>query len=245
MLKKSFFYFIILSLFAVACNPSDKKEGKYDTRAIESLDQMSETIGDLSSCSYTLNTDLNRLNNSNELENIINEHDVYMRGPDKLYVYSTGSKGKRSYWYNGNRFSYYSYGRNVYDTLSVSGNILDAIDLLHNKYGIDFPAGDFFYPSLTDDLIENSNEILFLEKESLDGNDYTIIEAINKDKTIIIWIDENTKLPYQLIMTSNDESGISYHAVFSNWRVNPKLSDIMFEFEPTGNYTREKLQTKK
>ena len=47
------------------------------------------------------------------------------------------------------------------------------------------------------------------------------------------------------IMTSNDESGISYQAVFSNWRVNPKLSDIMFEFEPSDNYTREKLQIKK
>lgn len=242
MLRKPFFYFAILTLFLASCSSSDTKEGKYDTFAIESLDKMSETIGELNSCSYTLNTIVEKPNESNELSSSQFEHDVYMRGPDKYYMHTVGTNGKKSFWYNGSRFSYYSFNKNVFDTLSVQGNILEAIDFLHHKFGLDFPAADFFYPTLTDDLMENYSEVVSLENTQ--EEDYIIIEAVNSEKVIEIWIDKNSYLPYKLNMSSIDDSGISYQAVFSNWRVNPSLPDMLFEYEPSENSTREILPTK-
>ena len=242
MLKKSFFYLTILSLFLASCSSSDTNDGKYDTNAIENLDEMSEKIGQLNSCSYTLNTSINKMDESNELSHFINKHDVYMQGPNKFYIHSTGTKGRKSFWFNGELFSYYSFDKNVFDTLSVQGNILEAIDYLHHKFDIDFPAADFFYPSLTEDLIENFNNIMSLENTTIGEVEYLLVEASNNDKVIEIWIDKNTYLPYKLIMSSLDNSGISYEAVFSNWRLDPHLPDMLFEFKPSEHSKLEQLK---
>ncbi len=243
MIRRTIFYLAVFSLMLASCSTFDTKEGKYDTNAIANLDKMSEKIGELNSCSYTLNTKLDKINESNELSHITNKHDVYMRGPDKFYIHTTGTKGRKSFWYNGNRFSYYSFDKNIFDTLSIQGNILDAIDHLHNKFGIDFPAADFFYPTLTDDLMENFDKVMSLENISIDDVEYLLIEASSSDKVIEIWIEKNTYLPYKLSMFSLDNSGTNYEAVFSNWKVDPNLPDMLFEFKPSENSSREQLKS--
>ncbi|NOR86086.1 MAG: DUF2092 domain-containing protein [Bacteroidales bacterium] len=245
MLRKTAFYFTILSLFLASCAPSGNQERKYDTTAIENLDKMSEKIGELSSCSYTLNVNLNKLNDAGELSNFSNTNDVYMQAPDKFYMHSVGTKGKKSFWYNGSRFSYFSFEKNSFDTLSVQGNILEAMDFLHHKFGLDFPAADFFYPSLTDDIMDNYYEVLSLNDENIEGVDYLLIQALNKEKSMEIWMEKDTYLPYMLSVISLDDSGISYEAIFSNWRVDPQLSDMLFDYEPAENTNRELLNAKK
>ena len=137
-MKKLLFFLIVTVLFTVSCS-SDQAGKQYDTRAIEYLDNLSETIGSLNSCSYTLNT----INAKSKDSVFTNEHDVYMRGADKMHITSNGRKGPKAYWYNGKQFSYFSYNKNVYDTVSAPKNTIAAIDFLHEKFGIDFPAADF------------------------------------------------------------------------------------------------------
>jgi len=238
MIKTTTYYILATALLIVSCT-SDK--GRYDVRAVEYLDNLSETIGNLNSCSYTLNTVVLQ---GNEAE-FTKEHDVYMRGPDKMYIHTNGTIGRKGFWYDGSTFAYFSYDKNIFDTVDAPGNIIAAIDQLHNKYGIDFPAADFFYPSFTDDIIDNFNEVLFIGDENIDDIDCVVIRASDEDKVLILWIEKDSKLPHKMSIVQTNESGNSYVAVFSNWRINPQLPDILFEFEPPVNSTREKLQPKK
>lgn len=215
--------------------------GKYDKDAIEHLDKLSETIGQLNSCSYTLNS-VSTIANKTEF---VNESDVYFRGPNKMYIHITGTKGTKGFWYNGSSFAYYVYDKGTFDTIAAADNIIAVIDQLHNEYGIDFPAADFFYPSFTDDVINNFSEVLFLGDKKNDGINCIVIEAINDEKILQIWIDKDTNLPHMMTIVKSDNKGDSYEAVFSNWRVNPQLPDLLFEFEPPSNSTRVKLQSKK
>lgn len=214
--------------------------GEYDAKAIEHLDKLSETIGQLNSCSYTLNT----ISTIAHDTNVVNENDVYLRGPNKMYIHITGTKGVKGFWYNGSRFSYYSYDKNTFDTLAAADNIISVIDQVHNTYGVDFPAADFFYPSFTDDVIDNFNEVLFMGNSSHNGIECTIIKAINTENEVQIWINKETNLPHMMVMVKQDNSGDTYEAVFSNWRVNPNLPDLLFEFEPPSNSTRVELKPK-
>ena len=95
MINKTILYSTLASFFLLSCTSKDQQE--YDSRAIESLDLMSQTIGELSACSYTLN----EYSVKEDGSEFSTEHDVYMRGPNKMYVHSVGSKGDRSYWYDG------------------------------------------------------------------------------------------------------------------------------------------------
>ena len=223
----------------VSCS-SNQDDNKYDTRAVEYLDNLSETIGNLNTCSYTLNT----INAKSKDSVFINEHDVYMRGPDKMHITSNGRKGSRAYWYDGEQFSYFSYNKNVYDTVSAPANIIAAIHFLNDKYGIYFPAADFFYPTFTDDIIENYNNVLMMEDELIDNVDCAVIEASNDSEFVQIWIEKATNLPYKLSIEKTEDSGKYYEAVFTNWKLNPELPDVLFKFTPPANSNRVELQVK-
>ena len=238
MIKKLTYYLIAATLFFVSCTSDN---GKYEQGAVNHLDKLSETIGNINSCSYTLNTVAHKGVESE----FMNEHDVYMRGPDKMHVYTNGTKGKKGFWYDGSSFAYFSYNKNTYDTVSAASNIIAAIDEIHNKYGIDFPAADFFYPTFTDDILDNFNEVILLGDENIDDVDCVVIMASNDDTVLKIWIEKDSDLPHKMMITPTDKSMGNYEAVFSNWRIDPPLPDMLFEFEPPTNSKREKLQLKK
>jgi len=234
----------ILSFFILlSCN---NNKGFYETKAIDELDKMSETIGELNSCSYSLDVTSMQIDNKTKVESDKNRmiHDVYMQGPAKFYIHSTGTRGRNSYWYDGQRFSFYSHDRNVFDTIRTTGNVIETIDFLNQKYGVYFPAADFFYPSLTDDIIDFADEVVLLENQTIDHHEYILIKAKNTKKEIIIWIDKSTKLPYKLIISPQTNEGLYYEAIFSNWKINPKFYDVLFDYQPSKDSQREPLKIK-
>ncbi len=214
--------------------------GEYDTRAIESLDKLSEKISSLNSCSYTLKSIV-----SNETLQSEMLHDIYMRGPDKMYIHSVGTKGERSFWYNGSKFAYFSFDTGTYDTIAAPDNILKTIDVLNSDYNVEFPASDFFYPSLTDDILEQYNRVMFMGEEVIDNETYITIEASNKEETLVISMDKNTYLPHAMILESKTNKEDFYEATFANWQIDPNLPDLLFEFKPPANATRIPFASKK
>lgn len=233
MVKQSIF---VIALFAVLFTSCDS--GEYDARAIESLDKLSETIGELKACSYTLYA----LASNDSIErNTLN--DVYMSGPNKLYINTVNNDFHLGFWYNGKTFSYLVYDTNKYDVLDAPETTLETINLMHNEHNIDFPASDFFYPSLTDDIIDSYEKVLFAEVE-IDGVEYSFIEASNDEETVLIWIDKTTYLPYRIVIESSNNKKDFYDAVFSNWVIDPELPEVLFEFQPTENLSRIQLENK-
>jgi hypothetical protein len=237
MFDKKLAYTVLAVLFLFSCSSEPKV---YDERAIASFDALNETIGNLESCSYTLNTFVSKKSG----EQYTNEHDVYMRGPNKMYIHSIGTKGERSYWYDGKTMGYFNFNKNIFDTIPAPENIIKTIDVLHHKYGIDFPAADFFYPTFTDDMIDNFDKILFFGDETIDGVDCVVSESVSDKYLVHIWIDKNTDLPHKLVISNVNNPLGYYEAVFSNWRVNSDLPDILFEFEPPPHSTRAALKIK-
>lgn len=235
MIKKTILLSISITLFLVSCT---SEKGEYDSRAIDALDKMSETIGDLTACSYTLNSFAIKSDSTE----IINLHDVYMRGPDKMYINTEGTKGHKGYWYNGTGLAYYSYNKDIYDTVSAPDNIIKAIDFLNDEYGIDFPAADFFYPGLTDDIMDNFDKVLFVGHVDIDETSCVSMVASNENKTVQVWIAKETNLPYKMVIESNN--GAYYESTFSNWRTNQTLPNILFEFTPSERATRVELKSK-
>ena len=237
MIKKSQIYIVILAVLLISCSSNSKK---YDERAIASLDNLSETIGNLEACSYTLNVFVSK----DSVSHYSNLNDVYMRGPNKMYIHTIGTKGETSYWYDGKQMAYFIYGKKMYDAIPAPANIIKTIDVLHNTYNIDIPAADFFYPTLTDDLMDQFDQVLFFGEENIDNIECIVIEASNNDVLAQIWIEKNTNLPHKLVISHPNDTFKYYEAVFSNWRINPRLPDLLFEFAPPANSTQVSFKAK-
>lgn len=242
-MKKQFIISAIFLAFLItSCNSVEYNEGVYDEEAVANLDKISERIGELNSVSYTLSTFVEETNTDGELDQFSNTHDVYFRGPNKMHVHTKGTKGEKSYWYDGLSLSYYSYDQNSYDTVSAPESIIPAIDFLHDKYGIDFPASNFFYPDFTDDILNNFDSVFYLGEKIVDDVECIAIEASNNENILSIWIEKEIGMPYKFILERKEAHPGYYEATFTNWRINPALPDILFEFEPPEGAIRVKIE---
>ncbi|MFK5981326.1 MAG: DUF2092 domain-containing protein [Flavobacteriaceae bacterium] len=235
MKKRIILYSLLSALFFVSCNSSG--DGEYDTRAIESLDKLTETVGDLNSLSYTVDS----YSVSKEGEENSKLSDVYLRDHNKMFIKNSGTKGNKSFWYNGETFSYFLFDKNEYDILNAPDNTLKVIDSINANYGIYFPAADFLYPTLTDDMITSYDQILFFGDEKIEDIDCISIEASNEEYIVQIWINKELNLPYKMTIISKVNENEYYEAVYSNWRINPKLPDVMFEFKELEGSERKKF----
>lgn len=225
---------LIFSLFIVFGINLYSQNFQIDTVAVTLLDKMGSIIGGLNSCSFTLNNSNDAIDVDLGLIKYFNTHQVYMVGPDKMLINSAGDNGHKGYWYNGKKLAYYSYTENNFAIIDAPSNIMATIDSVNKTYGIDFPAADFFYPSFTDDLIRQSDEIIYAGRSKIaDKNCFHII-ARNKSMGIQIWISDDAMfLPVKLVITYYDViPNIQYEATFSDWKMNENIPDAMFDFIP-------------
>lgn len=229
MLKIKYSILILFSFSLISCGSGNNNQ--YDSRAIDALDLMSDTIGELAASSYTLDT----VRGFQDGTEKFGEHDVYMRGPDKMYIHTVGSKGEKSTWYDGKQLARYSFSDNSYAVVDAPDNIIKAIDFISTTYGVDIPAADFFYPSFTDDVLEQFNQLLFIGDKMLDGKETIAVLASNEAQNVHLWIDKATNLPLKLVMESKTSTNEFYMAKFSNFRVNPDLPDMLFAINPPTN----------
>jgi hypothetical protein len=155
-----------------------------------------------------------------------------MVGPDKMHIQTKGAKGNHGYWYNGDLLMYYSLTHNHYGFIDTPENIIETIDMVNADYGIDFPAADFFYPTFTDDLLENSETVAYLGLVSVNGQECHHILASGPDQHIQLWLKNDTfTLPLRfLILEKSGDFPLQYEAVFSEWIINPNLPDAIFDF---------------
>jgi hypothetical protein len=242
MLRKFLISTIVFGISLVSCESNSEGTVKeYDTRAVAILDSLSSVIGNLKSCSFSVNT---KFRNGESDKWLYVEHDISMQGPNKMYIHSAGNKGERAYWYNGQQLAFSNFDKGIYDTLSAPKNIIATIDFVHNEYGIVFPAADFFYPTLTDDIIENYNKIYYIGDVTDGEKECVAVSATNDKESLYIWVDKKTYLPYRMVIADKERSLKMYESVFPNWEVNIDIPDSLFQFIPKSTSNRVKIISK-
>ncbi|WP_299777229.1 DUF2092 domain-containing protein [uncultured Formosa sp.] len=226
-----------ITLFVLSILPyatfAQNEDKKIDIDAVMLFDQMGEAIGELSAVSFHLSTITEVLDGDKKIENKYNECDVKMVGPDKLSVKQHSKDKHSAYYYNGKIITYYSFNENNYITVDAPDNIIDMIDFMHDNFSMDFPAADFFYPTFTDDIIENFNNISYIGLDLLGGEECNIAQIENENVIVKIWIsDEAHTLPKQFEITYKKKDNLKYKATFSDWQLNPEINDNVFDFTP-------------
>ena len=205
----------------------------YDSLALQLLDRMSEILSDVKSCHLVMNS--SRVTPDMDYGQLthFSEHEAYYSGNNKFYVRTEGEKDDAGYWYDGQDLYYYSYSRNQYGHVGITGvTTLHVIDSIHRKFDVDFPGIDFFYPSFTDDLIAVSDRIEFFGITSIGGKECFKIAATGKEQVVEIWLTRDVlTLPYHLIVTNNGDKNSRYEARYTKWELNPDLPEAMFHFK--------------
>jgi hypothetical protein len=235
---------LILSFFVLALTARTMAQGSgIDTVAISILDRMSAMIGTLSSCSVTIHANYDIGSKDLGLVKHSDEQQLFLQGPDKLLVRSEGDKGSREFYYDGQTLSYYSFAKNQYGQAPAPPTVMEMIDTIHKRYGIEFPIADFFYPGFVDDILAESKKLAFLGMTKVGGKECFHIAGTAADKTFQFWISNDAySLPLKMVIvyTAKDMSP-QYEAVLSDWQINPSLPAALFEFNPPPKAKKIKL----
>lgn len=220
-------------IITAICFSGYSQTKKVDSLAVIVLSRMSDVIGSLHSCSFTLSTAYDE-ESEYGLEKKFCENEVLMKGPDKMLVQAKGQGFHKGYWYNGKHLIYYSYAQNNYSIIPAQNNIIETIDYINKEYGVDFPAADFFYPTFTDDVINYSTTLAYLGKKNIDGKDCFHVIADSPERCIQIWVSNDAyNLPFKFSISYKDKpNSPQYMAGFSDWKLNPDLPDALFNFNP-------------
>lgn len=251
-MKTTFVYLfcILLPLTTYSQSASSADATQADSVALIILDRMSAVIGELASCSYTLHTSRDLQDNTFFLpeEGLglikhFTKDEVYMVGPDKLLVNANGDRGHRGIWYNGEQLVYYSYDEHNYALLDAPATILETIYAINAAYGVEFPAADFFNPYFTDDLLAQSDKVLYLGISEINDKECFHIVAAGKTMSVQLWISNDAlTLPQKIVIVHLDqENSPQYEATFTDWQLNPNLTDAIFNFLPPPGASELKL----
>lgn len=229
-MKKTFL--VLLSIIIPFIGSAQEK--KIDSTAVFILDHMSEVIGQLESCRYQITTSMDHPSTEVEYEKDFTESEVFLQGPDKLLIHSKGKHGHRGFYYDGELFTHYSYSENNYTTVEAPSTIISMIDTINSQYGVDFPAADFFYPTFTDDLLENFDKLVFLGNKYVEGKDCFHIAATNDKLNVQLWVaNDAMNMPVKMLIIHNDQPhSPQYEATFTSWEFNPVLPSSIFSFTP-------------
>jgi len=206
---------------------------KPDTIAVAIFDRMSEIIGEMSSVSFTLKIRNDEVDQDLGMITTFKESNVHFNGPSQMQIHSYGQKGHRGFWYDGAVLTFYSFDENNYAVIESSSKTIDMINEVNNKYGIDFPAADFFSPSFTDDILANFDELKYVGKQTIEGKECFYMITKRDDMIVQFWIaNDALNLPVKmLIMEIGGKQSKQYEATFSNWDINPFLPEAMFKFQ--------------
>jgi outer membrane lipoprotein-sorting protein len=225
-------YGLIFTTVVLLSGCGESPKGLYDEKAIEAIENLSTTIGDLQSCSLTVYAELTDPG-KNDGNPVIKQSDVYLKGNDHMFIYSVRNNARYGYWFDGSFLSTFHFDENVYDQVQAPPTVLETIDSVHRRYEIDFPAADFWYPTLTEDMINQFDTIIDLGSKNVGDILCKEINAFNSNLDVYILIEESTNLPKQLeIYYLGEKKGQTYFSTFSNWRLNPNLDDEIFQFAP-------------
>ena len=240
---------ILLSgaLLLGAVTPSLAQSPGIDPIAVTILNRMADNIGALHSCSFRLQASHDEYDpNLGALVRDHDSHEVFIVGPDKLLVNTRGDKGQRGFWYDGKEAVYYSYTENNYGRVKAPATILAMIDRIHDDYGVDFPAADFFYPTFVDDLIAQSKRIAYRKTVRVDDRDCFHVVAQGPEQDLEIWIaNDAANLPVRYLFRNHGKDGVTqYEGTFIEWTMNPELPATMFRFTPPPGARELRMQAR-
>ena len=228
MTKKLFY---LATMMGLGLSPMAQAP-RIDTVAVSILDRMSAMIGDLSSCSVSIHSNYDISSKELGLVKHSDEQHLYMQGSNKLMIRSEGDKGSREFYYDGQTLSYYSLAKNHFGQIPAPPTTMEMIDTIHKRYGIEFPAADFFYPGFVDDILADSKYLAFLGITKVDGKECFHIAGTTSDKTFQFWIANDAYyLPLKMVIVyTGKELDPQYEAILTNWQINPILPASLFEF---------------
>jgi hypothetical protein len=239
-----------LACLFLGVTPTARSEGTQQTAigpdARDALARMGKTLS-AKQFSFQARTLRPYAGPNGELLHIAHTARIIFSRPDRLSVTVTGDDGSVKVLYDGKTLVLYAVEAKQYVSLPVTGGIDQALDLLEERTGTDFPLADL----LSDDPAGAVGSGLTsggkVGTSTIDGVrcNHFFFEQAADDLELELWLEDNEQaLPRRLLVTYRSLPGRPiFFAELSDWNFSIQPPDSDFVFQPPPGVTQVELKT--
>jgi hypothetical protein len=148
------------------------------------------------------------------------------------------------FWYDGKNITLQNDGIGVYAKVPVPAIIDAAMDHLMDKYGFSPPLVDFIYQDPYNTLIENVEFGFYVGLHNVVGIRCHHLAFVQKNIDWQIWIEDGKQMvPRKLTITyKNEPESPQFTAVLSEWDLDARLPEALFNANLTSTANFEKIE---
>lgn len=165
--------------------------------------------------------------------------EIRARRPNRLRVDAKWSQSQRSLYYNGTDATLYGERTGYYATAPAPQTILELLDVLSTRYGLELPLADLFVWGTEPDETQRLKTAMRAGFDQIDGRTCDHYAFQEEAVEWQVWINrQGEPLPCKLVITSvTDPSRPQYMARFT-WTPSQSFADNVFQFTPPANAKR-------
>ena len=159
--------------------------------------------------------------------------EMLVRRPDRLRARITGEGKSRILFYDGKNFTLYGDRTGYYATAAAPPTIVELIDVLDAKYGIEMPLVDLYYWGTDRASKEKITSAIDVGPSAIDGTSCEQYAFRQEGLDWQIWIQQGPNpLPRKFILTTTDDDARPEYASTMKWDLAPAFNEAAFTFNP-------------
>ncbi len=157
--------------------------------------------------------------------------DLSVRQPDGLYIEYGDEFTSKELWYDGKTFTLHDHLKNVYMRVDAKPNIRDALEEIRNRYDIFLPLMSLLRGNPAENYGAGVAVRRYIGVHDVEGIPCHHLLFRGDDIDWQLWVQTgDTPLIRKYLVTYKQLEGAPQEAVvLTEWELNPKLEDKLFE----------------
>ena len=230
--------------FAQQPAPKAAPAAEIDPKAIDALKAMGAELRALKAFALRSETTTDEVLDNGQKVQFGGTVDFRVRRPNGLRVEVLSDRKQRQFFYNGKTLTLYGPTNGYYASIAAPPTIGELVQVLDQKYGLQFPLTDLFLWGTDKDGLDDIKSAIYIGPSRIGGVDCDHYVFRQADVDWQIWIERGkTPLPRKLVITTTSEPAQPQYVAVLKWDLAPKLDDKMFTFVPAKGAQRIELAT--
>ncbi len=218
-----------------------------DPAAVAAINRMGDYLKTLKAFSIRADTTTDQVLPSGPKLQFGGTIDLTFRDPDGLYIVSRrDDRDESRFFYNGKLLTVWVEAKKVYAGIVAPATIGSTLELVKDKYDVNFPLGDVLLMAARGELLRDVKAGIVIGTGRIAGVDCDHLGFHQDGMDWQIWIEKGERpLPRKMLVTSLAQVSQPQHSEVLTWDLSPKIDPAMFTFVPPEGANRIAIAEKK
>lgn len=223
------------------------KAAPIDPAAVAAINRMGDYLRTLKTFSIHADTTTDEVLQSGPKLQFGGTIDLTYRDPDGVHVVSRrDDRDESRFFYNGKLLTVWVEAKKAYAGLVAPATIGSTLDLVTEKYDVNFPLGGVVLMAARGDLLKDVKAGVMIGTGRVAGVDCDHLGFHQDGVDWQIWIEKGERpLPRKILITTLSQISQPQHSEILTWDLSPKIDPAMFTFVPPEGANRIAIAEKK